>query len=308
MSSQKLAFLGLGAMGAAMAARLMDRGHQVTVYNRSRSKGEALAAAGAQVADTPAAAVGGVPVVFVSLADEAAVDQVLFGPDGAAGAMRPGALIIDTSTVSPAYAVAVAARLETAGLGRLEACVVGNPQHARTGELRVFVAGAEAYLDRARPLLEELGKQVVHVGAPGMAATVKLVFNVLLGVQLAGLAEAVSFGVDAGLDRDTLIELVRQSPFSSPVMSFRAPAFRERRYQPPSFRLSLMGKDLALAVDAAAAHGREIPVVAEAARRFQQAAAAGLGELDAAAIAELQERPAGPAVAVPTGRAAGAPR
>jgi 3-hydroxyisobutyrate dehydrogenase-like beta-hydroxyacid dehydrogenase len=292
MNKQKLAFLGLGAMGGAMAARLLERGHAVTVFNRSRDKADALVEAGAQVAGTPAEAVAGVPLIVVSLADEAAVDQVLFGTGGAAAAAAPGTLVVDTSTVSPAYATSVAARLDAGGLRRLETCVVGNPRHARNGELRIFVAGAASDLESARPLLGELGGQVVHVGGPGMAATVKLVFNVLLGVQLASLAEAVSLGVDAGLDRDTLLELLQQSPFTSPVMSFRAPAMRQRRYQPPSFRLSLMGKDLALAVDAAAAHGREVPVVAEAARRFAEAAATGLGDLDAAAITELQERAA----------------
>ncbi|MDQ7803501.1 NAD(P)-dependent oxidoreductase [Amycolatopsis sp. A133] len=276
------AVLGLGNMGAGMACRLLAAGFPVTVYNRSPAKAAALVTGGAVLAKTPAEAVAGARAVLVSLGDEAAVEQVLFGQ--ALPALTAGQVVIDTSTVSPTFARAAAARLVGAGLRRVEACVLGNPHQARAGELRVLAAGAPEDVESVRDLLDVLGREVRYVGPPGNGASTKLVFNLLLGAQLAALAEAVSYGVGAGLDRELLLSAIEHSGFSSRVLAFRAALMREARYEPAAFRARLMAKDLDLVTREAAALGVELPVTTRAAERFAEVVAAGLGDLDAAVI------------------------
>ncbi len=276
------AVLGLGNMGAGMAGRLLAAGFPVTVYNRSPGKAAGLAAGGARLAATPAEAVTGARAVLVSLGDETAVEQVLF--EQALPALVAGQVVIDTSTVSPTFARAAAVRLAGAGIRRVEACVLGNPHQARAGELRVLAAGTAGDVAEVRDLLDVLGREVRHVGPAGHGASTKLVFNLLLGAQLAALAEAVAYGVRAGLDRELLLGAIEHSGFSSRVLAFRAALMREGRYEPAAFRTRLMAKDLDLVTREAAALGVELPVATRAAERFAEAVAAGLGDLDAAVI------------------------
>ncbi|WP_084729786.1 NAD(P)-dependent oxidoreductase [Streptacidiphilus neutrinimicus] len=283
-----LAFVGLGNMGGGMAARLLARGFELTVHNRTAEKAAPLAAAGAVVADSPESAVAGVTTVLISLADEHAVEEVLFGR--IVPALAPGSVVVDTSTVSPGYAVEAARRLAEAGLRRVEACVVGNPLQAREGQLRVYVSGPEDDVAAVRPILDAIGSEVVPTGPFGTATTVKLIFNLLLGAQVASLAEAVGYGVTAGLDRDTLLQAVAASGFSSVVMRFRAELMRAGRYQPAFFRSVLMEKDLRLAVAAARDNGVDLPVLESVRAAFASVVDAGDGDLDAAVVIEHTKR------------------
>jgi 3-hydroxyisobutyrate dehydrogenase-like beta-hydroxyacid dehydrogenase len=285
-----LAVVGLGNMGGGMAAQLLDSGFAVTVHNRTAAKAEPLVARGAVAADSPEQAVKGQRTVLLSLSDERAVDEVLF--KRLVPVLEPGCLVIDTSTVSPGYAREAAVRLAGHGLPRVEACVVGNPFQAAKGELRVYVSGEEADVDRARPVLDAIGSEVTYMGAPGAATTIKLIFNTLLGVQVASMAEAVTYGVEAGLDRDLLLTAIASSGFSSVVMRFRAELMRRSSYEPAFFRTVLMEKDLRLAVRSAREAGVELPVLERARERFEAVILAGEGDKDAAVIIE---HPAGPA-------------
>ncbi|MFE9383026.1 NAD(P)-binding domain-containing protein [Streptomyces sp. NPDC007025] len=278
------AFIGLGNMGGGMARRLLDAGYSLTVHNRTAAKAAPLAEAGAAVAASPAEAAAGRSVVLLSLADEAAVEDVLFGK--VAPALAPGAVVVDTSTVSPAYARECARRLAGLGLRRVEACVVGNPFQAREGKLRVYTSGDEADIARVGDLLEALGSQVVHLGEPGTAATLKLIFNLLLGAQVASLTEAVAYGVAAGLDRDQLLASVAESGFSSVVLRFRADLMRKGAYEPAFFRSTLMEKDLRLALGDAAEAGAPLPVLDAVRERFAAVNAAGDGDKDASVLLE----------------------
>ncbi|MFE3858262.1 NAD(P)-dependent oxidoreductase [Streptomyces griseorubiginosus] len=283
MSSRKPAFIGLGAMGAGMAHSLLDAGFELTVHNRTASRAAPLAEAGAHVAGSAAGAAADRDTVVLSLSDEAAVDEVLFGQ--VLPVLRPGATVVDTSTVSPRYARDSARRLGAAGVRRVEACVVGNPLQARQGALRVFAAGEEQDIEAVRDLLEAIGTEVVTVGAPGTAATVKLVLNLLLGAQVAALAEAVAYGVRAGLDRDQLLASVAGSGFSSAVLRFRAELMRKDSYEPAFFRSALMEKDLRLAVSDGADLGVPMPVLERVRGRFEDVVRAGDGDKDAAVLA-----------------------
>ncbi|GHH72118.1 3-hydroxyisobutyrate dehydrogenase [Streptosporangium violaceochromogenes] len=274
-------------MGAGMGHRLLEAGHPVSVYNRTPAKAAPLVEAGARLITTPQAAADA-PIVLFSLSDEAAVDHVLF--ETMAPALRKGTIVVDTTTTSPLYARQAATRLSAAGLTRVEACVLGNPPMAHTGDLRIFTAGVRNDVEAVGDLLRVLGKEVRYLGAAGAASTMKLAFNLLLGVQTAALAEAVSYGVGAGLDRDLLIETIVNSGFSSPVLAFRAGFMRERRYEPAAFRTRLMEKDLRLAVNDAAARGIPLPLTESAGDLMADAVAAGLGDQDAAVIGELSER------------------
>ncbi|MEV0092399.1 NAD(P)-dependent oxidoreductase [Streptomyces sp. NPDC050738] len=286
MDNRQLAFIGLGNMGGGMAGRLLDTGYRLTVHNRTPAKAARLVEAGARLAASPAAAVEGQSTVVLSLADESVVEEILFGQ--VAPALAPGSYVIDTSTVSPGYARESARRLAGMGLHRIEACVVGNPLQARKGELRVYVAGAGEHLDAVRPVLEAIGSEVVHLGAPGTAASMKLILNLLLGAQVASLAEALAYGVASGLDRDQLLGSVSQSGFSSMVMRFRAELMRKQSYEPAFFRAQLMEKDIRIAMEAAAAEGTAMPVLGAVRERFAAVVAAGDGDKDASVLVEHQ--------------------
>lgn len=288
---QTLAFAGLGGMGSAMARRLAASGFALTVHNRDRNKAYAVAESAegdvtvARTAADAAEAAMSAGTLVLSLSDETAAEEVVFGV--LAHALRPGLLIIDTSTVSPRYAREVTGRLAERGVRRVEACVLGNTDLALAGKLRVLAGGTDADLETAAPVLDALGAEVLRLGPAGTGAAVKLAFNLLLGAQVAALAEAVQYAEQAaGLDREQLLSAIEHSGFCSRVMAFRAEIMRERRYSPAAFRAVLMDKDLRLVLDDAIAHGVGLPVTASARSRFAAQVAAGSGDQDAAAVVE----------------------
>src|SRR4051794_17048291 len=168
---QKIAFIGLGNMGGGMAARLTESGYDMAVYNRTRSKSEEIGKLGARVADSAADAAQGADVVMLSLADQHVVEEQLFGEGGAAGVLGDGAYVVDLSTVPPAFARAMPERAAEGGFRALDACVYGAPMHARSGELRVMVGGAEEDFEALGELFATIGKQVTYLGSNGMGAT-----------------------------------------------------------------------------------------------------------------------------------------
>lgn len=290
MVAQSIGFLGLGTMGTGMAGRLVDAGFTVTVHNRTPARAEPLAERGARIATTPEAAVRDAGIVLVSLATGDAVEEVLFGADGAVGGLRPGAVIADMSTVAPAYARDAARRVHEAGGRALDACVLGNAQHARTGELRFMIGGAVDDVDTVRPVLETLSKEITHVGGSGAGTTAKLAMNLLMGVQMQALAEAVNFGVRAGLDRDVLISMIAASGYSSPVMRFKSGVMARRSYSRADFKLELMLKDMSLVLAEAQLAGAPMPATAASRRVLVDAVENGLGSDDCAAVlAQLEQ-------------------
>jgi 3-hydroxyisobutyrate dehydrogenase-like beta-hydroxyacid dehydrogenase len=284
-NNAELAFIGLGGMGSGMALRLRSAGIPLVVHNRTAAKADPLAAAGARVASSAGEAAEKAPVVFLSLSDHHAVEAVLFGE--LAGRLRPDAVVVDTSAVSPGYSVDATRRLAAqAGVPRVEAAVVGNPAMARQGELRVFTAGPPAEVDRVSEVLAVLGQEVRHIGPTGAACGLKLAFNLMLGNQVAALAEALAYAEQIGLNRQAFLAALTSSGFSSPTLAFRAQMVRERRYRPAQFRTRLMEKDLRVVVGEAAAHGLDLRVTALAADRFAAAVEAGHGDDDASVLAD----------------------
>jgi 3-hydroxyisobutyrate dehydrogenase len=295
MSMRRIGVLGIGAMGRGMAIRLSESGFEVFVYNRSEEKASPLAEHGIRVAASPAEAAQHADALLLSLATDEAVTQVLTGPQGALAVARPGTLFADTSTVSPDAARASAARIASAGHRALDTCVIGNAQHARSGELRFMVGGDEADLEALRPVLDVLAKEVLHVGGHGMGAAAKVAMNLLMGVELQALSEAIVLGERAGLSRQQLIDMISASGYSSPVMRFKGGVMARRAFGKADFKLSLMRKDLQLALTCAQQLGVPMPVTSASYEVLTLAADAGLGDLDCAAVLRQMEQMAGSA-------------
>ena len=296
----QVGIIGLGSMGAGMASRLLESGYRVVAWNRTAAKREALASKGAVPAPTPAAVAGQCETVLVSVADQDAVTEVLFGKDGAAGSLRPGSVLIETSTVSPEFAAGLAARLGAAGHLSVEARLLGNAKHAASGELRVMAGGPKETFEQVQPLLAVLGKEVTHVGDTGSAATMKLVLNMLMGIEMQALAEAILLGERAGLPRQAVIQAIAASGFSSPVMRFKCGVMGRGAFTPADFRLALMHKDMGLVRAEAERLGVSLASASASHEVLAGAVEQGMGELDCAAVlpflaGQARQPAAGPA-------------
>ncbi len=292
-NKRSVAYIGLGMMGAGMASRLAESGYDLAVYNRTRSKAEEVGKLGARVADSPADAAKDVDVLCLSLANHDVVSAMLFGQDGAFETLKPGSFLVDMSTVTPEFARELAGKAREAGYRPLDASVLGNPFHARQGELRVMAGGAETDFRDVESVLESMGKEVTYLGPSGMGATMKLVLNMLMGSQMPALAEAVVFGERAGLEREQILDMIGKSGYSSPMMTFRCALMGQRNFQLAAFKLALMRKDMALVLSEAQKHGVPIPIAESAHAMLTAAQQQGLGDFDVAAILAFQERLSG---------------
>jgi 3-hydroxyisobutyrate dehydrogenase len=290
MEKQRIAFIGLGMMGNGMACRLTEQGFPLTVYNRTRDKAADVEKLGARIADSPADAAHEADVVMVSLADQNVVSTLLWGDDGAIGSLRQGGYVVDMSTVPPDFARAEAERVREQGRHRLDACVLGNPFHARSGDLRVMVGGAEEDAAALQGVFETIGKEVAYMGPNGMGATMKLVLNMLMGVQMPALAEALVLGEAAGLPRDKMLEMIDGCGYSSPVMDFRCKIIGQRNFDFAAFKLGLMRKDMMLTLEESHKLGVPMPVTEASYASLTAARQMGLGDKDVAAIVAYQER------------------
>lgn len=278
-SLPSVAFLGLGCLGQPMAANLLRAGVQLTVHNRTRVKEEALAAEGAQRAATPAAAVAEAEVVMLCLSDDAAVVEVL-----AAAPLRPGALVIDTSTIGPATSRRLAQQLQEQGVAYLDAPVTGGTEGAKAGTLSVLVGGAAADLERARPLLEVIGRSISHFGPVGCGQEAKAVNQVLVAGSYAAVAEALALAQRLGLPQAELVEALRQGAAGSWALEHRSRQMIENTY-PLGFRLALHHKDLTIALEAAAGQQLDLPITAQVAAMEAALLDAGHGDEDVSALA-----------------------
>jgi 3-hydroxyisobutyrate dehydrogenase-like beta-hydroxyacid dehydrogenase len=283
-----VAMVGVGRMGAAMAARLAGAGHEVVLFNRTRSRAEALAAEiGARVADTPAAAAGAAETVLVSLADDAAV-TALYG-DLAAG-LRPGTVVLEMSTVAPETVRGLAPLVSDSGATLLDAPVSGSVPVVQRGELTVLVGGDPAALDRARPALDSFARRVFHLGGLGAGATVKLAVNSIVHALNQALAEALVLAERAGVDRAAAYEVFANGAAGAPFVHYKQAAFLHPESTPPAFSLALVAKDLDLISALAGEVGARMDLTAAGRALVEEALAAGMGERDLSALAELLRR------------------
>jgi 3-hydroxyisobutyrate dehydrogenase len=278
-----IAFLGTGAMGVRMAANLAAAGFRLRVYNRDRAKTAPLAEKGAEVCDTPAAAVHGAGFAVSMVSDDAATRAVMLGPEGAAGAAAAGTVIVDSSTNTPAMAREVAKAAAARGVAYLDAPVSGSLAQAQGKELVFMVGGERAAFDRAQPLFKAMGRMATHMGAPGAGATVKLINNMLSGTMTAAIAEAALVAEASGLDLAAALEVLGEGAAASRLLKTRLPRMFKRDFA-PQFQLELMEKDLRYFQMLAQEVDRPTPVAALVRTEFLAARRAGLGKLDSGAL------------------------
>jgi 3-hydroxyisobutyrate dehydrogenase/2-hydroxy-3-oxopropionate reductase len=273
----RVAFIGVGAMGGRMARRLVDAGHEVTVWNRTPSKVAPLLAVGAATAATPSEAAREAEILITMVADQAALEAVSEGPEGIAA---EATTVVEMSTVGPAAVTGLRALLPPAA-GLLDAPVLGSLSEAEAGTLQVFVGGDEALFQRVRPLLAEFGSPI-HVGPLGAGAAAKLVANLTLLGTLGLLGEALALADGLGLSREATWEVLDGTPLAGQAERRRAAV--ESDDYPLRFALALASKDADLVVEAAAAVGVEVPLAGAARDWFADADAAGWGERDYSAV------------------------
>ena len=276
----KIAFLGLGQMGQPMAARLLQAGHHVTVWNRTAEKAAPLAKEGAVVASTPAEAGAGVDVAITMVATPEALEQVVQGEEGLARALGPGQILIDMSTVGPETVRSIADRLP-AGVAMVDAPVRGSVPQATEGRLDVYVGGTDEDFERVRPILESFGT-VRHIGGLGSGAAIKLVVNLALGAAIVALGESLALGESFSLSRGILLDVLADTPIGPAVRSKRA-NIESGRY-PPNFKLRHGAKDLRLVTDAADAAGLDLKLARATGEWLDQAAQRGAADLDYSAV------------------------
>ncbi len=285
MAKQSVALLGLGTMGAGMARNLLNAGFPLTVYNRTSSKAKPLADAGARVAPTPSKAAAGADVILSMLADDAASREAWMGEDGALAAAGPEAVLIECSTLSPGWILDLGNAAQAAGHPLLDAPVTGSRVQAAAGQLTFLVGGSEQALATARPVLEAMSKEILHVGPPGSGARLKLVNNFLCGVQAASFAEAIAWMERSGMDRDLVIRFLKGAAPGSPLFSGLSDRMTSRDYT-VNFLLRLMNKDLQYAHAAASGAGIDLTTAANAQEVFERAIQQGHAEQDMAAVIE----------------------
>ncbi len=282
-----IGFCGLGRMGAPMAARLVDAGHDVSVWNRTPEKAESLVQNGAVQAASPAEAASGAEIVVTMLADPQALEDVVFGPEGVAAGVRSGTTVVEMSTIGVDAVRSLAARLPD-GVELVDAPVLGSVPQATEGTLKIFVGGDQSAFERCRPVLEAMGTPR-HLGSLGAGAAMKLVANSTLGVVMCGLAEALALADALGLEESAVLDILAESPIGTTVKSKRAKV--ESGVYEANFTLALAAKDLGLVTSAAEAARLQLRLAPAAQEWLEQANAAGLGDLDySAVIAEARGR------------------
>ena len=285
MSKTPVAILGLGTMGIGMAANLLKTGFPLTVYNRTAAKADSLAAAGAQVAKTPAEAAAGAAVILSMVSDDAASREMWTGKHGALAAAAPGTVLVECSTLSPAWIKELAKLAIAHNLDLLDAPVTGSRVQAETGQLLFLVGGSDAALAIATPALRAMSKDIIHLGPTGSGATMKLLNNFLCGVQVASLAEGMAWLERSGLDRDKALGVLKNGAPGSPLLANVSARMVNRDYN-VNFFLKLMSKDLEYARATAQQNGVNLTTATAARALFESAAKQGFSDQDMASVVE----------------------
>lgn len=287
----RIAFLGLGRMGAGMAARLVEAGHDVTVWNRSPGRTGPLTDLGAAAAATPAAAAEGAEAVISMVADDAASERCWLAEDGALAAAPPGALTLECSTVSLGQARRLAEAARARGHRHVDAPVNGPPAAAREGRLVMLCGAAPEDLEAARPLLETLGASVLHFGEAGTGAAYKLINNLLGAVHVSAMAEAAALARRLGVDPEVMSEAIATGPVASPhTVRMARPMLEGRAADSVGLAIGLREKDARYCLDMAEAEGVAMPVGERAHAWYAAALPAHAGDDDSLLLATVEGR------------------
>jgi 3-hydroxyisobutyrate dehydrogenase len=288
----RIGFIGLGTMGAPMAARLLEAGHALTVHNRTRAREQPLADGGARRAATPSEAARDAELLITMVSDTPDVEAVLFGAEGAADALTPGTVVLDMSTIAPEAARGFHARLAERDVALLDAPVSGGSEGAQQGTLSIMVGGDGAALARVRPVLDVLGSTITHVGPSGAGQIAKAMNQVIVAGTYAAVAEGLALGVAAGIDVEAAHRAIAGGAAGSWGLTHRGPNMLRNAY-PLGFRVRLHRKDLGIALDAAQDVGVPLPLAAYVAQLETGLIKRGFVDEDVSAIARVVREQSG---------------
>jgi 3-hydroxyisobutyrate dehydrogenase-like beta-hydroxyacid dehydrogenase len=294
----RIGFIGMGHMGSHMALRLLSQGYSLTVYDRTPEKTHPAVQHGAQVGETPREVAAASDVILSSVADDAALEAVMLGPEGVLAGARPGTTCIEMSTVSPSTTRRIALLAKKQGVHVIDAPVSGSVPQVDAGSLVIFVGGEQETYQASKPILDVLGTKHFYMGTSGTGVTMKLVVNALLGLSLQAIAEALVLGEKAGLERTQLIDVLKETSIVSPRQKTALENAGRREY-PANFPLPLMFKDFGLILRLASELAAPMPATAAAQQVYALAQARGVEDDVAAIIAVMEE------LAAPTPNAAG---
>jgi 3-hydroxyisobutyrate dehydrogenase-like beta-hydroxyacid dehydrogenase len=289
---KRIAYLGLGTMGSGMASNLLKAGYQVTVWNRSADKCEPFARKGARVADTPAAAVRDVDLVMYMLSNDQAVEEVVFGAHGILSGIKAGQIAVNMSTVLPAMSVQEEEAYAKRGVDFLDAPVFGSKVESAKAKLWILAAGNKAIFEKVKPVLEHLGQTVHYFGKNGNAAAMKLVGNLIVALELEALSEGLVLAQKAGLNLNTVMEVVKVADFRSPLLVSNGQNILKRDFS-PSFALELMLKDAGLIQKLGESLQSPIPALPVVEKNLKSAVRLGFGKENASALIKALEKEAG---------------
>ena len=278
-----LGYVGLGAMGGRMAARLLKAGHRVTGYNRTPSKAAWLTELGLQLADTPRAVAEQADVIFCMVTDSRAFDAVTGGAEGIIAGLSAGKVLVDMSTISPAVSRRVAEEVRARGADMVDAPVSGSIVTLEQGKLSIMVGGRSETFAQVKPILGDVGPKVTHVGGNGLAVSMKIATNLSLAVQMLAFSEGVLLAEKSGIPRATAVEVLTNSVIASPMVQYRGPMV----VTPPAeawFSVAMMQKDLGLALEAGHEMGVPLPTTAVADQYLTAARGMGLTNEDFAMV------------------------
>ena len=287
-----LGFVGLGTMGGTVAKRLLDAGHTVHGWNRTREKAQWLVEQGMLPADSPREVAERSEVVFAMVTNTQALDAVARGPDGILAGLSPGKFFVDMTTGSPANSRALAADADALGAKMLDAPISGAPTTVEQGKASIMVGGEPEAFERVKPILEDVGPVVQRIGDNGQALLMKIAINLSLHVQMTAYSEGLLIAEKGGIDREVAVEAMLSSVIASPMIKYRGPFVLE---QPAEawFDCTMMQKDMQLALEAGREYGVPMPTTAAANELLSAARGLGLGHYDFAVVFDVLAATAG---------------
>jgi len=284
-----IALIGLGLMGRPMGMNLLKAGYTLAVWNRTAGRADELVAAGAKLAKSPREAASAADFLLTMVSDPPALEEVLWGANGAIEALKRGGIYMDSSTISPAMARKISVACSERGVRFLDAPVTGGDWGAKKGELVFMIGGDAETLKEAEPILGVMGKKWFHLGPNGAGQTIKLAMNMILALEVDALAEALALTTRAGIQGEKLVEVLQSSMGRSGLLDVKAPNLLKGEYT-PSFPLRLMHKDLGLALDLANQIGVALPATAAARETYNYVKGASQEDLDYSAVMKFWKK------------------
>jgi len=287
-----LGFVGLGVMGSQMVSRLLDKGHKVTGYNRTRAKAEWLIKKGMQWADSPRAVAAAAEITFAMVTNAKAIESISEGPDGILAGLSAGKFFIDMSTVSPEVSRALAAKVRTKGADMIDAPVSGSVITLQEGRLSVMVGGRQETFEKLIPILLDIGPKVTHVGDNGLALAMKIAVNLSLAVQMMAFSEGVLLAEKSGIAREVAVDVLTHSAVASPMIVYRGP-FVLQQPEEAWFDCNMMQKDMLLAMELGRQLNVPVPTTAISNEFLTAARGMGLEKLDFAVVFDVLAKMSG---------------